>query len=167
MVMLQMAAAGKSTIRYNQSDTERARSKIALTKTKTRSSLGAALVFYGLNGPLKHEADLRQMAERWIREGNLLPSAEHANRVIERLRAMESGAIVGRGADFSNLQSIRERVFAPGRRGFRDRMQHSTEEEAPAAAAPAAPAARRLASAHTRMAVGPSSTLLLALCESR
>ena len=119
-------------------------SKIALTKTKTRSSLGAeplsALVFYGLNGPLKHEADLRQMAERWIREGNLLPSAEHANQVIERLRAMESGAIVGRGADFSNLQSIRERVFAPGRRGFRDRMQHSTEEEA-RAAAPAAPAA--------------------------
>ena len=29
------------------------------------------------------------------------------------------------------------------------------------------PGKRRLASAHTRMAVGPSSTLLLALCESR
>ena len=42
---------------------------------------------------------------------------------------MESGAIAGRGADFSDLQSTRERVFAPGRQGFRDRMQHGDDEE--------------------------------------
>ena len=96
-------------------------------------SLGAeplkALVFVGLNGPLKHEADLRKFAERWIKEGNMLPSTEHANEVSRRLRSMESGAIAGRGADFSDLQGIRERVFAPGRQGLRDRMQHGDDEE--------------------------------------
>ena len=42
--------------KYNQPDTERAGSKMVLTKTKLRSLLGdatlSALVFVGLNGPV-------------------------------------------------------------------------------------------------------------------
>ena len=99
--------------KYNQSDTERAGSKMNLIKTKLRTLLHddafLALTFLSINGPGFENLDIELLVKRWMAEGHFLPefkdprSASAPAKVLNRHAAED----VARGGILLKRRSLK------------------------------------------------------------